>query len=66
MAVTSFKLKAYWRKLERYGPSLTVGGVIASHWSATARQTTKAGQPLANQVLTRHMLPAPWGAWGSG
>ena len=46
-AVTSYKSRAYWRKLGRYGSSPSVGGTIASHWSTTAR--LKLGSPQPNR-----------------
>ena len=46
-------------ELGRHGLSLAVGEIIASHWSATARQTWAAP---ASKVLTRHDLPASLGA----
>ena len=41
--VTTDKPQAYWRKLGRYGLSPTVGEIIASQWSDTAR--LKLGSP---------------------
>ena len=45
-SVTSYKSRAYWRKLGRYGLSPTVGGIIAFHWSATARLKLGSPRPI--------------------
>ena len=45
--VTSSKPRAHWRKLGRYRSSSAVGGIIASHWSTTAR--LKLGSPRPNR-----------------
>ena len=50
--VTSYKSKADWRKLGRYGLSLTVGEVLASHWSATARLKLGSPQPVRCRPAT--------------
>ena len=54
--VTSYKSKADWRKFGRYGLSLTVGEIIASQWSATARLKLGSPQPVRCRPATVCLL----------
>ena len=46
VAVTGYKSTLDWRRAGRHGLSSTVGGIIAPHWSATARLKLGSPQPV--------------------
>ena len=63
VAVTGYKSTLDWRRVGRHKLSSTVGGIIAPHWSATARLKLGSPQPVRCRLANVCLLQL--GGWSS-